>query len=587
MTLDSLLAEIEQSQLVRRSLEPDPTYLFKHALVQEAAYASLLKQDRKRLHHLVGEALERRCADRLEEIAPQLAYHFDEASDDDRALKYFTLAGDAAARVYALVEASQHYSHALDLARRMNVSTPLKELYLKRGQALHSSGLYDAAWANYVEMMAAARTRGDPAMELAGLLESATMRAVFSPIFDPVLARTLCEQALALAETIGDREVEARVLWILMRVTVNVGGEPRQALAYGERALSLARELHLREQLAFCLNDIQYAYSYAGYPGRALEVLGEARALWRALGNMHMLADNLDMTALITAQAGSLEEALKFADEARRLSQDTDNQAHQVLSRFVIGLAQLECGRPWEAIQALDEALAIDGAFGSAPINTVYALTLRALGDIPRGLAQARAAYDEVKTSMMNSIFGPGTLGVLAELLIDQAQLTEAQTLIERAYSLLELGRGASTTVGLFAVVFAEAELELARENPSGAIAVIDRFISSLHDLEARLPFPTLYVKGRALQALGQTDEARAVLARARREAEGAGSRMTLWRVLVALSQIESDPIEAAALRQQARALIEYIADHCGPDLRKTFLDQASVRSMLRDDLTT
>ena len=128
-------------------------------------------------------------------------------------------------------------------------SSGLKDVYLKRGQTLHSSGQYDAAWANYVEMTNAARARGDRAMELAALLESAMLRAVFSPIFDPALARNLCEQALTLAETMGDREAEARVLWVLMRVTVNVGGEPDQAIAYGERALALAHELNLREQL--------------------------------------------------------------------------------------------------------------------------------------------------------------------------------------------------------------------------------------------------------------------------------------------------------------------------------------------------
>ena len=334
---------------MRRSSEPDQAYLFKHALVQEAAYASLLKQDRKRLHQLVGETLERRCSDRVEEFAPQLAHHFEEAGDADRALKYLMLAGDQAARVYALSEASQHYARALDLARRREGFSGLKDVYLKRGQTLHSSGQYDAAWANYVEMTNAARARGDRVMELAALLESATLRAVFSPIFDPALARNLCEQALTLAEMIGDREAEARVLWVLMRVTVNVGGEPDQAIAYGERALALAHELNLREQSAFCLNDIQYAYMYAGYPRRALAVLSEARTLWRALGNLHMLADNLNLTALITSQAGKLAEALEFADEARRLSHATANQTHQVLSRVVSGLVQTECGRPAEA----------------------------------------------------------------------------------------------------------------------------------------------------------------------------------------------------------------------------------------------
>ena len=234
-------------------------------------------------------------------------------------------------------------------------------------------------------------------------------------------------------------------------------------------------------------------------------------------------------------------------------------------------------------LQALDEAQAIGAAFGSAPITIVRASTLRALGDGAHALAQARAAYDEIRTSMMNGIFGAGTMSVLAELLIDRAQLAEARALIEKAYSLLELGRGASATAGLVNVVFAEAELELARNNPSGANAAIDRFLASFHEPEARLPFPALYLKGLALRALGRIGEARAVLDRARREAEEAGSRMTLWQILSARSKLAENSDEAVLLQQQARSIIAEIAEHCPPDLRSSFLQLPGVQSVMRD----
>ena len=121
MNLDSLLTQIEQAQLARRSPEVDPTYIFKHALVQEAAYASLLKQDRKRLHQRVGEALERRTlrVDQLAEYAAQLAQHFTAAGDDAKALEYSIRAGDIAAQRNASAEARWHYARVLDVLRRL------------------------------------------------------------------------------------------------------------------------------------------------------------------------------------------------------------------------------------------------------------------------------------------------------------------------------------------------------------------------------------------------------------------------------------------------------------------------------------
>ena len=56
---------------------PELEYLFKHALLQDAAYRSLVKQDRRHLHQVVGETLERLYPDRRQALAPLLAQHFD------------------------------------------------------------------------------------------------------------------------------------------------------------------------------------------------------------------------------------------------------------------------------------------------------------------------------------------------------------------------------------------------------------------------------------------------------------------------------------------------------------------------------
>ena len=78
MNLDSQLAQLESAQLVRRHTDPSTgsgelAYLFKHTLVQETAYASLLRQERRRLHRAVAETLERAYPERLDEFAPMLA----------------------------------------------------------------------------------------------------------------------------------------------------------------------------------------------------------------------------------------------------------------------------------------------------------------------------------------------------------------------------------------------------------------------------------------------------------------------------------------------------------------------------------
>src|SRR5678816_2646505 len=114
-TIQSHLTDLEHRSLVQvAQLEPDLEYIFRHALVQDAAYGSLLKQDRKRLHHSVAATLEHLFPLRLEELAPLLAMHFDRAGLDERSLHYFALAGDSAARRSANAEAVTHYTRAIE-----------------------------------------------------------------------------------------------------------------------------------------------------------------------------------------------------------------------------------------------------------------------------------------------------------------------------------------------------------------------------------------------------------------------------------------------------------------------------------------
>src|SRR4051795_6713991 len=91
---DVQLDTLEAKGLIRlASLRPELEYLFRHALVQDAAYGSLLKQERRDLHGRVAEALEDLYPDRRDELAPVLAMHFEQAGDNGKAIDYFIAGG--------------------------------------------------------------------------------------------------------------------------------------------------------------------------------------------------------------------------------------------------------------------------------------------------------------------------------------------------------------------------------------------------------------------------------------------------------------------------------------------------------------
>jgi class 3 adenylate cyclase/tetratricopeptide (TPR) repeat protein len=111
------LAELRKAEfLYEARLFPDVEYTFKHALIQEAAYASLLNSRRQQLHARIALALEEKFADAVEKQPEVLAHHFTEAGRFDKAVAYWIKAGHRAARRSANVEAITCFDAALEYA---------------------------------------------------------------------------------------------------------------------------------------------------------------------------------------------------------------------------------------------------------------------------------------------------------------------------------------------------------------------------------------------------------------------------------------------------------------------------------------
>ena len=112
--LEALLRELQALEMIyEQGHVPEPAYIFKHAVIQDVAYQSLLMQRRKGLHRAVGEAIEDLYQDRLEEHAAELAYHFVRGEVWEKALAYSRQAGEQALAQSAHREAVGSFEQAL------------------------------------------------------------------------------------------------------------------------------------------------------------------------------------------------------------------------------------------------------------------------------------------------------------------------------------------------------------------------------------------------------------------------------------------------------------------------------------------
>lgn len=138
--IQDALGELQRLDLVREARRwPEPEYRFKHALIQEAAYRTILRPRRTALHRAAAVWLELRYGESEDEVLGLLAHHWRWAEDEDKALAYLSRAGDRARQEDALDEAVGHYRDLLPLLERRGQRQEMALVLFKLALALHTS----------------------------------------------------------------------------------------------------------------------------------------------------------------------------------------------------------------------------------------------------------------------------------------------------------------------------------------------------------------------------------------------------------------------------------------------------------------
>ena len=141
LALQDALHQLTASELVyARGAQPETSYIFKHALVQDAAYATLLRGRRQRIHADIARALTERFADQVESAPAVIAHHYAEAGLPEPAVRYWLKAAELALSRSATVEAVRYGDAGLSLIPRLADGTERRALELAfqiaRGNAL-------------------------------------------------------------------------------------------------------------------------------------------------------------------------------------------------------------------------------------------------------------------------------------------------------------------------------------------------------------------------------------------------------------------------------------------------------------------
>lgn len=580
MTLIQELATLETSGLVRLvRTQPELEYLFRHALLQDAAYTSLLKATRKELHQQVGEVLERLYPSRLEELAPVLAQHFYLSDQWPQAINYFLLAGDAAMRLYANEEAYQHYRQAITLLQTTGaVADNLKEAYLKGGRVCELMGRYTEALTMYEELESYAAEMMDERLKLAALIARATVYCAPTQKYDALQGEVLCQAALVLAQKLNDRVAEAKILWNLA-LAYKFKNQWTEVLRYGEQAIAIARELNLREQLAYLLNDLYPAYMSVGRMVYAMQLLEEASLLWRELNNFSLLVDNLTGLSNTQLMFGQEAEGMAGLNEAYEIAVRIQNKWGRSYSAWGLGTVHAFNGNVSSALFYLDEAINFgeEAGFLVAPIAArgVKGLVFSEMGQPERGLAVlgTAIAFGEQLPRWRLPVFA-----AQARLFLQQGNLALAATAIQQAQEFLTSTDPQSRLL----FVMAQCDLTFAQGAYADIPLLVEPILQFLQQAAMKRFVPNLlYQQARAYAALGRRAEAKVILEKAFALAQETQKHPILYLIAGLLAKLAETEPEKQTWLTHARASISFIAAHAPADLRESFLHTPEVKALL------
>jgi class 3 adenylate cyclase len=236
------LARLTDAGLVFcRGLPPQAIFLFKHALVRDAAYGTLLRGARQLLHGRIATALEERWPEIVEVQPELLAHHFTEAALHERALAYWQRAGERALRTAAYREAIAHLEKALEVAERLAESPTLRLLRLRLSIAQGQALIHARGYADPETTSAFSRAR-----DLAAGVEDVTERfPAYYGLWSGSWVRGEIGQARESAEAFVNgtanmpKSAEAGVAQRLLGSTSWLQGDFLSARAYLERSLSI------------------------------------------------------------------------------------------------------------------------------------------------------------------------------------------------------------------------------------------------------------------------------------------------------------------------------------------------------------
>jgi tetratricopeptide (TPR) repeat protein len=434
MAVDSPLDTLEAKGLIKLAAHsPELEYLFRQWLVQDAAYGSLLKQERRELHRLVGESLESLYPERKAELAGVLAIHFEQAGDSERAVEYLAMQGQYALERNAIREAYAAFDRAIGLlppaaaGDDAAVKRRRLEIELGRLRASWTMRAADEVLEEFEALLPVADDLGD--LELVSLIHTYLALMLLergTPASDPRIQRSLGRLA-EVGRELDDPSLGALPL-ALIGLNQTFVGPIREGVAALEEAVPMM--VRRRDQIgaAFARGALAVGYAELGLFEKADEAVVQATEMARE-GDVVAQLDAQIAQALVHSLRGELDSAQPLAEDCVARGQESGATACTVMSTWVLGDIYQRQGRFDEASETLRLGASLAPVTGSNMLLSPSIQAWLGLSLVSLGAATSEDEFQsalETARAIGNRIGQAGILWKRAQARARQQRFDEA-----------------------------------------------------------------------------------------------------------------------------------------------------------------
>src|SRR5262245_49259060 len=374
--------------LFRQGVPPHATYLFKHALVQDAAYGTLLRSYRQRLHGRIVTTMEEEFPEIIEMQPEILARHAPEAGSDEKAIKYWRLAGEQAVRRASNREAIGHFHQALALSEKQppNIGRSRTELVIlsQLGPALMTVHGWSApevgvAFERAVDLARQLESIADLAPPLAGLWLFRTARGQFSR------AEEITNELFNVARALDDPDILLQahhsawpIRWFVGALTdANLHIDAALNL-YDEVRHAGQRFLYHGHDPAVCGLSIKAILQWLlGHPTQGIRLERDAIDLARRLQHIPSLAHALWFVCQAQVTRNDAAAVIDTATELLKLSEEHGLPQTRAIALVYLGWAMGRTRDDIQGLRLLEEGLAAYSRLGTRN-NLTLAICLSA-----------------------------------------------------------------------------------------------------------------------------------------------------------------------------------------------------------------